>query len=374
MSKDSECEIAVIGAGVVGCSIAWFLAERGAQVAVLETEGIASGTSSATLGLVWVQGKEPAEYMELNLASSRLHAQLAKKYNEDVGLRQPGGLLISTEPGEYEKLLGVMGRLNAQSPTYQARALTPEQVCAMEPLVSPEIIGGIYAPHDGHIDPIKLTLNLARLAKRHSARFMLHTRALRILKDASGVSGIETSQGVVQARKIVLAAGTGVPELVKPLGFQIPLDFVRGEILVTAPLKPTLRYPSRHIRQTVSGNLLLGSTHERGGLERATTRGAAVSIARNAILTIPTLKNLPVIRQYVGIRPMPVDGKPYLGAVERLPGLYVAVGHSGITLSPIFGKVISELILDGHTDIPLDLYRPERYADGFRKDAQVNYV
>lgn len=374
MSKDSECEVAVIGAGVVGCSIAWFLAERGAQVTVIEAEGIASGTSSATLGLVWVQGKEPAEYMELNLASSRLHAQLAEKYDEDVGLRQPGGLLISTEPGDYEKLLGVMGRLNAQSPAYQAQALTPDQVCAMEPLVSPEIIGGIYGPHDGHIDPIKLTLNFARLAKRHSARFLLHTSATQILTDGNKVMGVESSAGTIRAPVIVLAAGTGIPELVKPLGFQIPLDFVRGEILVTAPLKSILHYPSRHIRQTISGNLLLGSTHSKGGLERMTSPEAAQSIARNAILSVPALKTIPVIRQYAGIRPMPVDGKPYLGAVERLPGLYVAVGHSGISLSPIIGKVISELILDGHTDIPLDLYRPERYADGYQKDMQANYV
>ena len=374
MNVNAKCEIAIIGAGVVGCSIAWFLAERGAKVIVIERAGIASGTSSATLGLVWVQGKEPVEYMELNLASAKLHTRLAKIFDEDVGLRQPGGLLLSTEQSDYEKQLGVMERLNAQSSAYQARALTPEQICSLEPLVSPEIIGGIYTPNDGHIDPIKLTLNLARQAQRRAAQFMFHTRATRILTDASRVCGIETSQGMISASKIVIAAGTGVPELVEPLGFQIPLDFVRGEILVTAPLKPVLRYPSRHIRQTGSGNLLLGSTHERAGLDRTSTRGAARSIARNALRTIPILKDLQVIRQYAGIRPMPVDGMPYLGPVERLPGLYIAVSHSGITLSPIFGKVISELILNEHTEIPLDLYRPERYADGFGRDIEVNYV
>jgi glycine/D-amino acid oxidase-like deaminating enzyme len=371
---DLESEVVIVGAGAVGCSIACFLAERGVKAIVIEAGGIASGTSSATLGLVWVQGKEPVEYMELNLASSKLHAQLAEKFDEDVGLRQPGGLLISTERGDYEKLLGIAGRLNAQSPVYQARVLSPEQVRAMEPLVSPQVIGGIYGPHDGHIDPIKLVLNLARLAGRNGAHFMLHTRAIRILTDASGVCGVDTSQGMVRARRVVVAAGIGVPALIEPLGVKIPLDLVRGEILVTAPVKPVLRFPSRHVRQTVSGNFLLGSTHDPGVRETSTTAKAARHIAANAIRTVPFLKSLPVIRQYAGIRPMPVDGKPYLGPVERVPGLYVAVSHSGITLSPVFGRVISDLIVDGCSQVPLGLYRPERYVDGFQKGAQVNYV
>jgi glycine/D-amino acid oxidase-like deaminating enzyme len=155
---------------------------------------------------------------------------------------------------------------------------------------------------------------------------------------------------------------------VEPLGFQIPLDFVRGEILVTASIKPILRHPSRHVRQTEDGNLLLGSTHDRVGLDKSTTSQAARKIAFNAIQTFPILKELPVIRQYAGIRPMPVDGKSYLGPVERIPGLYIAVSHSGITLSPVFGKVISELIIDGHTDIQIELYKPERFANGVENE------
>ncbi len=374
MAVNSESDVVIVGAGAVGCSIACFLALRGVKAVVVEAGGIAAGTSSATLGLVWVQGKEPPEYMQLNLASSRLHAQMAEKYDEDVGLRQPGGLMISTEPEDFEKLLGVMERLNTQSPSYQARKLTPEQVRAIEPLVSTEIIGGIYGPHDGHIDPIKLVLNLARLAGRNGARFMLHTRVDRILTDASGVSGVSTSQGTVRTRQVVVAAGIGVPALVEPLGVKIPLDFVRGEILVTAPVDPILRFPSRHVRQTVSGNFLLGSTHDRGVRDTTTTASAAQQIATNAIRTVPLLKDLPVIRHFAGIRPMPVDGKPYLGPVERVPGLYVAVSHSGITLSPIFGSVISDLIVEGRSQVPLDLYRPERHADGFQKVSRPDYV
>jgi sarcosine oxidase subunit beta len=244
----------------------------------------------------------------------------------------------------------------------------------LEPLVSTEIAGGIYGPHDGVVNPIKLAMNLARLAKRNSARFLLHTTANRILKDDNGINGVETSQGVVRTDKVVVAAGTGMPGLIQPLGLNIPLDYVRGEILVTAPIKPIINYPSRHVLQTVEGNLLLGSTHDRDGLERITTIESAQKITTNAILSFPILEELPVIRQYAGIRPMPRDGKPYLGPVEQIPGLYLAVSHSGITLSPIYGKIISDLIIMGQTDLPINLYCPERYTESEVKIERPEYT
>jgi sarcosine oxidase subunit beta len=88
-----EAEVVVIGAGVIGCSIAYHLARRGVSVTVIDANGVATGTSSATLGLVWVQRKNPAEYMELNWLSSKLHAELARTFDEDVELNQPGASL-----------------------------------------------------------------------------------------------------------------------------------------------------------------------------------------------------------------------------------------------------------------------------------------
>jgi glycine/D-amino acid oxidase-like deaminating enzyme len=86
--------------------------------------------------------------------------------------------------------------------------------------------------------------------------------------------------------------------------------------------------------------------------------------AGDSILRFPVLKNAQIIRQFAGIRPLPKDGRPYLGPVKSVPGLFVATSHSGITLAPVHGKVISELILDGRTDLPLESYRPERYTTG----------
>jgi glycine/D-amino acid oxidase-like deaminating enzyme len=360
-----ETRVAIIGAGAIGCSIAYHLAVRGTDVTVVEGMSVGAGTSSANLGLVWVQGKEPAPYMELNLLGARLHAGLAPKFDEDIGLRQPGGLTICMDEVELEEAMHSMERLNAGSRMYQARALTPAEVRELEPCVSSEVVGGVYTPHDGHINPNKLVFHLERLARRNGAHFVLGTPVSSIAVDEAGVFGVRTSNGLVRARIVVVAAGVGSPALIEPLGFKLPLRFDRGQILITAQARKLLHHPTDSIRQTEEGNILIGTTHEDAGLDTSTTSAATAKIARNALRTYPVLKNLQVIRQFAGIRPMPADGKPYLGPVDRFPGLYVAVSHSGITLSVLHGKVISELILDGKTDVPIGPYRPERYAQGW---------
>jgi sarcosine oxidase subunit beta len=119
-------------------------------------------------------------------------------------------------------------------------------------------------------------------------------------------------------------------------------------------------YPTGISRQTRRGNILLGPTYEAGCAEKLTTAEAGKKIAAASIRRYPRLKDVRLVRNFAGIRPLPKDGLPYLGAVQRLPGLYVATSHSGITLAPVHGKVISELIVDGKTDVPLANYQPER--------------
>lgn len=360
----AETQVAVIGAGAIGCSIAYHLARRGTFVTVIEADDIAAGTSSATLGLVWVQQKPPAEYMELNLLSSQLHRELAKNFEEDVELTQPGGVDSYLDEAYFEEQVAVMEQLNAASPKYQARALTPDEARELEPDLSHEIVGAIYCPHDGEINPISLVVNLARSARKLGVTFLTHTLVRSITRDETGVTGLETERGLIRACGIVVAAGTACSTLVIPLGLEMPQVCERGQIIVTEAMRRVLIHPTDISRQTVRGNILLGTTHEPGCQERyATTAEGFRHIVDQSVRRFPILKDAQIIRAFSGIRPLPKDGLPYLGAVNRIPGLYVATSHSGITLAPIHGKVISELILDGRTDVPIQSYRPERYMD-----------
>jgi len=146
----AETQVLVIGAGVIGCSIAYHLARRGASVMVIDAHGVGTGTSSATLGLVWVQRKQPVEYMELNLLSSQLHVELTKTFDEDVELRQPGGISSYLDEATFEKQLAIMHRLNAASDKHQTRALTAQEAHQMEPELSLDIVGAIFIRTEEH--------------------------------------------------------------------------------------------------------------------------------------------------------------------------------------------------------------------------------
>lgn len=363
----NEAQIVIIGAGAIGCSIAYHLAIRGADVLVVEADTIGGGTSTATHGLVWVQGKEPAEYMELNLFGAELHQRFSNIYDEDIGLYQPGGLKICLDDSELQEEINLLNSLKLGSKKYKARVLTRSELREMEPCVSNEIAGAIYSPHDGWVNPIKLVFNLSRLAKRQGARFLLRTPVLSIATDKRGVCGVDTANGYIQTETVVLSAGVGSAALVEPLPFKMPLEFLRGQLLVTEKLNRLLQHPTDAIVQADDGNLLLGRTYEEAGLDTSVTIESAVNLARNAIRTIPALKDTHIVRHFAGIRPMPADGRPYMGPVERLPGLFIAVSHSGITLAHVHGKAISELILDGKTDVPIGPYKPERYASGYQQ-------
>lgn len=358
-----ETEVLVIGAGIIGCSVAYHLARRGLDVTVVDSGAIGAGTSSANMALVWVQGKQPSNYMELNLLSSLLHAKLAEEFDEDVELRQPGGIIPCHDEETLQEKVAIMEKFNADCADYKARQLSTKEALELEPYLSPDIAGAIYGPYDGHINPFKFISSTVRLAKRHGTKFFLHTPILEILRNEHGIIGAETSEGTIRAKYVVVAAGTAAPDLVRPLGINILLERVRGQLLVTARTKPMFSHPLHGIRQTEAGNIMIGTTHESVGMDTSTTFDAARTMAREAIQIVPELKNISVIRQFSGIRPMPVDKWPYLGPVERVPGLYTAVSHSGVTLAPLHGKVISDLIVDGETTVPISNCQPERFSD-----------
>ncbi len=351
----SDTQVAVVGAGVIGCSIAYHLARRGASVTVIDEKDIGAGTSSATLGLVWVQRKSPAFYMELNYLSSRLHVELARTFD------QPGGIATYLDEETFDKQLTIMEQLNAASALHQAKALTAAEARQLEPALSPDVLGAIYCPHDGEINPLKLVLNLARNARKLGVKFLTHSGVRQIKTGEAGVTGVETTRGLVRAGVVVVAAGTGSAPLLQTVGIHLPIVFERGQLLVTEAMRRVMRYPTGNTRQTIHGNILLGPTYESNQVERLATLAGARKVVGDALRRYPALKEAHIIRHFAGIRPLPEDGLPYLGPVRSIPGLYVATSHSGITLAPVHGKVISELILDGKTDVPIEAYSPERY-------------
>lgn len=359
-----ETEVVVIGGGAVGCSIAFQLAQRGKEVALLDRAEPGAGTSTKNFGLVWVQSKTPHTYMELSLRSSQIWPQIVDELGEDVDLRQGGGLSLCLTEAEYARSEALIGE-QRRSPLFQGRMIPPQDVFAMQPGVSREIVGALWSPHDGDVNWIKWTHALARGCERSGVRMLTRTEVTGIERGEDGaVLGVWTDRGRVVAEQVVCAAGPWSKAVAGMVDVAIDLRPQRGQILITEGTEMICPVPMGLVRQEPHGQFFMGVTHEEVGFDWSTTEDAYRSIRERAAQLVPATADLKVVRQFAGLRPMPRDGLPILGAVDRVPGFYIATSHSGITLSPIHGRIISDLILEGETDIPIEDYDPLRFEKG----------
>ncbi len=359
MKTVREAEVVVVGAGAVGTSVAYHLAKRGRRVIVVDRGGIGAGTSAATFALIWVHSKEPAHYMELSLRSAKMFPPLVRELDADVHLDQPGGLALCMTEDDLANGHAMVARQSA-SPLFEGRVIDAAETHRLQPGLSREVLGATYSPHDGHIDSIRYVTALARGARRLGVEFLTYTEVTGIeLKDGT-VGGVLTTQGRVAAPHVVNAAGPYAAAIAGMVGVDLPVYPVRGQVLVTLPMPRTLRMPMSGARQNPTGHFFLGFTREDADYDTRVTTAGIRSIVRGAVRRIPMLKDARLLRAFAGIRSMPADGLPCLGPVPRVPGFYIAVSHSGITLSPLHGRVMADLICDGRTEIPIAPYDPLR--------------
>lgn len=367
MKTIHQTEVVVVGAGAVGCSIAYWLAKRGKAVTLVDRSGPGTGTSIANFGLVWCTGKEPHTYMELNLRSSWLWPGMIEELGEDVEYRRGGLQIVLTEKDYAEK--EAMLERQGQSPLFRGRMISPQEVWDIQPGISREIVGAVYNPDDGDSNPIKWTYALLRGCKRIGVKVMRDTTVTGFdLDEGNQMTGVFTERGRIQTNYAVNAAGVWATEVARMVGVTIGLYPQRGQLLVSEAVPLVLPVAQSTVRQSLDGNFYMGTTTEDVGFDWSASIEGAEKLAKNAAKMVPVTRDLSVIRHFSGLRPMPRDGVPFLGPIPHVPGYYIAVGHSGNTLSPIHGKIISDLIVEGETDIPLEDYDPLRYDErGTRK-------
>lgn len=376
--------VVVIGAGVIGCAVAYYLARRGVRVTVLEAGGIASGSSGACDGLVFMQSKKPGVHLELALEGLALFAELRTALPFPIGFVQRGGMIVI----ETETEMAAMERFAARQREIglPVALMDGAEARRMEPGLSAHILGATHSPLDGQVDPIALTRALAQGARDLGAAVIPHAPVERMILSEGRVAAVETPRGRFRADAFVNAAGVLAPEIGRMAGLRIPITPRRGQLIVTRACPGRIRccllsadYIAAKYRtdpdpagghgvsieQTENGNFLLGSTREFVGFDRRTTPEGLRHIAARATRILPALGAVSVLRAFAGLRPYTPDGLPILGPAPDVSGLYLAAGHEGdgIALSAITGKLMAQLIEEGRTDIPLEAFRPERFSE-----------
>jgi glycine/D-amino acid oxidase-like deaminating enzyme len=356
----------VIGAGCVGANVAYRLAERGAAVTVLDAGAPGAGTSGASFAWTNSFNKTPRDYHELNVASMEEHAGLAKELGGGGWLHQDGALAWEAGEAGIARLGQAVARLTGWG--YAVERISPRQAREIEPdlHIAPGVEQVIWTPGEGYVEVVPFIAALLAEARRRGARILSGYRVAEVLIEGGRVRGVRTEDGErVAADRVVDCAGIAAGDVAALAGGALPLDRVPGRLIYTAPVATTLRRPVHapgcHFRPDGGGRIVLAEgAHDQTWSERGEPWPPERSLA--AVAThLPVLAGARVEATRVGIRPMPRDERPMVGALPSVDGFYVVVSHSGVTLGPLWGRVAAAEILDGALDPRLAPYRPARF-------------
>lgn len=377
----NKADVVVVGGGVMGTSVAYFLAKNGVRnVVLLEKNYLGSGSTGRCAGLVRSQRKSK-EQIILHNASLRLIEHLSQELDFDIMFRQCGYVVLAQTEAREKVLKEQISLQNANG--VKSRYLGPEEVKKLIPLLDEEkIVGAAYYEKDGTILPWALVYGFERAAKRLGVEVNAHTLVRSIEASNKGIKSVTTDRGRIDTEIVVNAAGDiGGKGLAEMVGLDLPVYTVRREALVTEPLKPFVD-PVVAFHAPLGGYIWQGL---RGELFSMTYRPIAQTCktldnqdstldfleetARSVTDLFPSLRHICVMRQWAGIRDVSPDGWPILGKVEQVPGFILVNGFSGIgfQIGPIVGKLISELIVSGNPSISLDPFSIDRFKKSVTK-------
>lgn len=388
MNKNTD--VVVMGAGVIGCAVAYYLAKKGCRVIVIEKkERVCAEASGANLGGVPLTLLEPSSpTLEMHKETLKLFDNLSEETGYDMEFQRVGLLTCTLDEGQHSAMEKLAQGF--QQKGIDVKLIEGDEIRKCEPGLSDKIAVGIEEEETGILNPFKTTHGLARAAKKLGTEFLLATEARTIEVDKDKITAVVTDKGRIGTEFVVNAAGAWTPEIGKMVGLNIPIEPIKGQAMVTEPVAPNQRWryimdaayishgsapdeDSEDINmrlgitggwiQENTGGWTIGSSHEANS-SKAVTMPTASCLARKAIEFMPRLKGVHCIRAWANLRPYCyVDDLPIISKVDSPSGFVIATGHlgAGVTLAPITGKLIAELIIDNKTSLPIDAFSFSRF-------------
>src|SRR5829696_6123273 len=314
MSPPVSRDLVVVGAGIVGASVAYHAARAGAVVTLVDAGRPGAGVTADSFAWIGASGVRTGPAAGLRATATdeyrRLEAELP-----GLPVTWSGSLSWGGEDGAPE---AGPGREIVDAAT----------VVTLEPTLRQPPEWAVWAPGDGAVDPVGVTERLVGGARAHGARVHSDTPVTAVRRDTAGrVVGVETAAGPLSGAAVVLAAGVATAALGEPLGIRVPVDPSPATLF-------QLRAPA--------------------GLVRTVVHNREIDLRQVAT-------NVELLDTRVGIRPMPTDGEPIVGPVAEVPGLYLAVMHSAVTLAPAVGRLVARELVDGTVEPALAGCRLDRF-------------
>jgi len=351
-------DVVVVGGGVIGCAIAYYLRKAGRAVTVLEQGEIGGEASSAAAGLLAPLGSlsGAGPFADLLLASFALFPALVPELEDASGMRlqyeQTGALRVVRNPKNTPNL---RKRVKAWEPLgLHMHWLTGEEARQREPTLAPDVCAGLYVPQESQIQAAQVVQAFAQAAANHGATLRRNTRVTGIQKRNNKVTAITTSPGeTITCNHLVIAAGAWAAQWNDWLHIKLPVSPLRGQMLAlrqpTPPLHHIIFGEAAYLAPKQDGTVIVGATKEEAGFDKRPTAGGIAWLLNTAIRLMPSLEQSAIERTWAGLRPRTPDNLPILGPAPGWENVTLATGHgsAGIMLSAITGQTITDLVIAG---------------------------
>ena len=413
-----EPDVLVIGGGAVGVCSAYYLVERGFSVALVEKDEICSGCSWGNAGLIvpshsiplaapgvvaqglkWMLNPESPFYIkprlsfeliswlwkfsraatkrralqstpvlaELSRASMDLFDELAALEGLEFAFAHRGALILYLTQKGLEggiKEAEMLGRVGIES-----QVMNQQQVRQLEPTLSSSPgIGGVYYPGDAQLIPAEFVEGLAARVEKSGGKILPSTEIFGFESDGKRITSVRTTRGELHPREVVLCAGCWSPAILKNLGIKVPIQPAKGYSITIkkppgSPDLPVIFGEAKATATPMGDTLRFAGTLELAGLDFSINQRRVGAILRAARNYLPAIEEFDLIRTWRGLRPCTPDGLPILARAKTLENLIVAAGHAtlGVSLGPVTGKLVSQIVAGDEPLIPLEPLALERF-------------
>lgn len=372
MAEMRDCDVAVVGAGVIGASIAYELAIRGASVTLLDSRGAGLGSTRASAGMLVPYHEGFGQpLLPLAIASLSLYDGFVERVSRDAGIGvgycRTGSLQVVTADQPLDELQAIAAA--ARTAGLECELLDGRGAREAEPQLTPDVSGGLLIKSHGFVVASDLSGALTAAAIKHNVRVWVPARVVRVERRGDDIGIHLENDAVVTAHQVVVAAGSwsghidiqGVPRL--------PVRPVRGQLLHLAPDAMQLRRivwgPRCYLVPATRNSVLVGATVEDAGFDERTTVAGVRDLLESACDLVPHLWRASFVEARVGLRPASKDEMPIIGRSVIMRGLIYATGHyrNGVLLAPLTARAVADLVLDNREDPLLAAASPQRFGE-----------
>jgi sarcosine oxidase subunit beta len=406
-------DVAIIGGGMIGLSIAYALASRGASVTVVEKDDIAAGASGSNMGLVLWSDAEPGLSLDLTVRGWKRILDLQDELNFDLEFKSISSLGIIENQNDISEVQAQAAL--SKKAGFEAEFIDARYLCEVEPNISPgRAIGAIYCK-EGRLNPFLLTSAYWSRARACGVCLKRGFEVAEIQETGGKVTRLVGRDGIISPGFVVIAAGAWTRSVFELLEIDLPQYYIHGEMLVCEQVpdhimglvgsgvaervfmekamaesdfvlseftsnpfsnrkqvlrdrtrksggRPSFRIVEDSLTQTISGNLLLGQVSKGSGrFYNEVGHRSFTDLSHSALKYFPRLRHASVIRSWVKPVPFTPDHLPYMGPVEGYDNLFVASGYkSTIILTPLIGEILADLILNRKVLPGLEVFYPNR--------------